>query len=106
MYISNTVPFHRIACISCPTLYTKLLQLKPTDCEIFLLEYDTRFQIYGENFVFYDYTNPLDLPAKMMEKSFDVVVADPPYLSEECLEKTAQTISFLAKEKIILCTGE
>ena len=42
----------------------------------------------------------------MEEKSFDVVVADPPYLSEECLQKTAQTINFLAKEKIILCTGK
>ncbi|CAI8020943.1 EEF1A lysine methyltransferase 1, partial [Geodia barretti] len=89
----------RIACISCPTLYAKLLQLKPADCEIFLLEYDTRFAVYGDSFVFYDYTSPLELPETMEEKSFDVVVADPPYLSEECLQKTAQTINFLAKEK-------
>ncbi|XP_075216053.1 EEF1A lysine methyltransferase 1 isoform X2 [Lycorma delicatula] len=30
---------------------------------------------------------------------------DPPFLSEECLQKTAVTVKFLAKDKIILCTG-
>ena len=33
-------------------------------------------------------------------------MADPPYLTEECLSKTVQTIKYLAKDKIILCTGE
>ncbi|XP_066400904.1 EEF1A lysine methyltransferase 1 isoform X3 [Molothrus aeneus] len=37
--------------------------------------------------------------------SFDVVIADPPYLSEECLQKTAETIKYLTKGKILLCTG-
>ena len=34
--------------------------------------------------------------------AFDVVFADPPFLSEECLTKTAVTIKFMAKGKIIL----
>ena len=35
-----------------------------------------------------------------------MVFADPPFLSDECLTKTAVTVKFMAKEKIILCTGK
>ena len=70
-----------------------------------LLEYDSRFKVYGEQFVFYDYNQPLDLPNSLESHSFDVVFADPPYLSEECLSKVAQTVEYLAKGKVILCTG-
>lgn len=82
------------------------MEIKPSDCETILLEYDRRFEMYGDNFVFYDYIDPLNLPNKLSKRSFDMVIADPPYLSEECLRKTAQTIAFLAKEKILLCTGK
>jgi EEF1A lysine methyltransferase 1 len=37
--------------------------------------------------------------------AFEVVLVDPPYLSDECLTKTAMTIRKLATDKIILCTG-
>lgn len=40
-----------------------------------------------------------------MHKHFDIVIADPPFLSEECLSKTCETIRILSKDKIILCTG-
>ena len=36
---------------------------------------------------------------------FDVVIADPPFLNDDCLTKTAITIKLLAKDKLILCTG-
>ena len=97
---------YRIVCVSCPTLYARLVEMKPADCETVLLEYDRRFEIYGDNFVFYDYSKPLNLPEKLTEHSFDMVVADPPFLSEECLRKTLETVSFLAKGKILLCTGK
>jgi len=37
-----------------------------------------------------------------------VVIADPPFLSEECLEKVSLTIKKIIapKGKIILCTGQ
>jgi hypothetical protein len=35
----------------------------------------------------------------------DVIVADPPFLSEECLTKVAKSIAFLTAKDIILCTG-
>jgi len=96
-------PSGRIACVSCPTLYQKLKQLQP-DCDSKLLEYDTKFKQFGSEFVFYDYNEPLKIPEDF-RNAFDIVVADPPFLSEECLTKTATTIKFMAKEKIILCTG-
>jgi 16S rRNA G966 N2-methylase RsmD len=60
--------------------------------------------MFGSDFVLYDYRSPLDIPRELRE-SFDLVFADPPFLSEECLTKTAVTIKYLAKEKIVLCTG-
>ena len=87
-------------------MYKKLLSIKPEGCEAKIFEYDRRFAVFGEDFIFYDYKKPLDLEAAITEHSFDLVFADPPFLSEECLTKTAKTIKYLAKEKIILCTGK
>lgn len=69
-----------------------------------LLEYDGRFKIFGADFIQYDYKFPLDVP-RSMSSHFDLVIADPPFLSEECLTKTAVTIKFLTKKNIVLCTG-
>ena len=106
MLIILQCSFSRIACLCAPTLYKKLLSIKPEGCEAKIFEYDRRFAVFGEDFIFYDYKKPLDLPASITEHSFDLVFADPPFLSEECLTKTAETIKYLAKEKIILCTGK
>jgi EEF1A lysine methyltransferase 1 len=76
----------------------------PSGCSAVCLEYDTRFQIFGQSFVPYDYNQPLNLPAEL-EGAFDIVVADPPFLSEECLRKTALTVRYLTKKNVILCTG-
>ncbi|XP_021715233.1 EEF1A lysine methyltransferase 1-like [Chenopodium quinoa] len=96
-----------VACISCPTLFIYLKRLYPT-MSVQLLEYDTRFEQYGNDFTFYDYNLPEDLPQKM-KHTYQIIVADPPYLSEECLKKVAQTIPFLAKPEknfLLLLTGE
>ncbi|MQM10212.1 hypothetical protein Taro_043103 [Colocasia esculenta] len=96
-----------VACVACPTLYAYLKKKDPS-MSAQLLEYDRRFERYGGDFVFYDYNQPGDLPSKM-HHAYGVVVADPPYLSKECLEKVAQTISFLARPQesyILLLTGE
>ncbi|KAI5069948.1 hypothetical protein GOP47_0014291 [Adiantum capillus-veneris] len=94
-----------IACISCPSLYVELK--KSFEVEVFLFEYDPRFQRYGNDFTFYDYNFPENLPAEH-HNTFQVVVADPPYLSRECIEKTAQTMKLLAKNgqtHFLLLTG-
>lgn len=95
---------HRIACVSSPTAFKKICEQKSDNLEVFCLEYDQRFKVFGDHFVFYDYNEPLQLPPEF-KNSFDVVLADPPFLSEECLCKTAVTIRYLTKDKIILCTG-
>lgn len=93
----------KIVCISCPTLYRKLKDMScPNGTK--LLEFDTRFSCYGDDYIFYDYKDPLALP-KDWKGTFDVVVVDPPFLSEECLSKAAETVKFLEPKFIVLCTG-
>ncbi|XP_045044050.2 EEF1A lysine methyltransferase 1 isoform X3 [Desmodus rotundus] len=94
----------RIACVSTPSVYQKLRELHK-DLDVCVFEYDRRFAVYGEEFVFYDYNNPLDLPENIAAHSFDIVIVDPPYLSEECLRKTSETVKYLARDKILLCTA-
>lgn len=99
----------RIACLSAPSVYQKLKQgvVDGSDrVSAVVLEYDRRFASYGEDFVFYDYNKPLSLLDSVSPHSFDIVLADPPYLSEECLSKVTQTIKYLSKGKVLLCTGE
>lgn len=90
--------------MSTPSVYQKLRELHK-DLDVCVFEYDRRFAVYGEEFVFYDYNNPLDLPENIAAHSFDIVIVDPPYLSEECLRKTSETVKYLARDKILLCTG-
>ncbi|KAM6955052.1 EEF1A lysine methyltransferase 1 [Lycodopsis pacificus] len=97
----------RVACVSSPSVYQKLKQgavVGSDRVSAVVLEFDRRFSAYGDDFVFYDYNEPLRLDG-VAPKSFDVVLADPPYLSEECLSKVAQTAKHLSKGKVLLCTG-
>ena len=56
-----------------------------------LLEFDERYSCRGD-FSFYDYNEPQRVP-EALHGAFDVVVADPPYLAEECLVKTAEYVA-------------
>ena len=103
-----------VACVSCPTLFRTLKArvLRPprqrppvltcvAACShsqddfpavaCHLLEYDERYSCRGD-FSFYDYNEPLRVP-EALHGAFDVVVADPPYLAEECLVKTAECVA-------------
>lgn len=97
-------PTGTIACLSCPTLYTKLRAMGCTN-PAKVLEFDKRFAIHGDDFVYFDYKDPLAVQEVLAKGSVDVVIADPPFLSEECLRKTMQTIEYLARGPVILCTG-
>ena len=80
-----------------------------------LLEYDKRFAaVAGKDFVYYDYKSPISFgqihsnnSEVCLRESYDVVIADPPFLSEECTTKTAVTVKYLAMPdaKLIYCTG-
>lgn len=100
----NSTPTNgKIALISCPTIYSKL----KADCgdrQVTLFEYDDRFKMFGTDFIQYDYNLPLNVPKDMIHE-FDLVIADPPFLSDECLTKIGVTIKLLGKKNIVLCTG-
>jgi|TARA_R110002003_G_scaffold115_2_gene9950 methylase of polypeptide subunit release factors len=49
------------------------------------LEYDERFAVFKE-FVRYDFEKAIQLPAEM-KGSFDRIICDPPFLSEDCQTK-------------------
>ncbi|MCD7448273.1 hypothetical protein HAX54_040386 [Datura stramonium] len=105
--LCRTIDSPAVACIACPTLYAYLKKIDP-NAPAQLLEYDKRFEQYGSEFTFYDYNLPEDLPSSL-KHSYPIIVADPPYLSQECLEKVTQTISFLMRPGqayLLLLTGE
>ncbi|XP_020588873.1 protein-lysine N-methyltransferase n6amt2 [Phalaenopsis equestris] len=96
-----------VACIACPTIYAYLKKIDP-NISVQLLEYDRRFEQYGSDYIFYDYNLPEELPLEL-GRAYKIIVADPPYLSKECLEKVVQTISYLAQREeyyLLLLTGE
>ncbi|WZZ49464.1 hypothetical protein YC2023_049571 [Brassica napus] len=81
---------------------------KDPSLQVQLLEYDMRFERYGSEFTYYDYNEPEDLPLDL-KHCFNIIVADPPYLSKECLERVTQTVSFMASpvdSLLLLLTAE
>jgi hypothetical protein len=52
---------------------------------VVLLEHDNRFAVFPE-FVYYDFAQPLKLPAEL-KGACDRIIVDPPFLSEECQTK-------------------
>jgi hypothetical protein len=84
--------------------------MAPVTEKIYLFEYDSRFARLApaaSHFVNYDFNAPLRIPSSLRGK-VDRVLADPPFLSDECLTRTAMTVrALLAKErgKTMVCTG-
>lgn len=87
-----------------------LQKLNPPTERIYLFEYDTRFERLvpsSDLFVAYDYNTPLKFPPELRGK-IDCVLADPPFLSDECLTRTAMTVRALLKKassRTMVCTG-
>eukprot|EP01132_Coremiostelium_polycephalum_P001108 gene1108-1409_t len=99
-----------IICLSTPSifkvLHKKLDTSESREKQIYLFEYDQRFSVYGEDFCFYDYKHPLEFPKQLIGIA-DYICLDPPFLSEECLEKVVKTIDSLRNKntKLLLLTG-
>jgi 16S rRNA G966 N2-methylase RsmD len=73
-----------------------------------IFEYDNRFKKFESDFVHYDYNlGDSEDYLKEFTGSFDVVILDPPFLSEECLTKSFKIVSRIKKENslVILNTG-
>ncbi|KAL4002033.1 putative N6-adenine methyltransferase family protein [Acanthocheilonema viteae] len=101
----------KIACISCPTLLEYLLKndrIRYEHVVVTLFEYDQRFKNkFSKEFVPYDYRKPLAIP-ELYHNAFDLIVIDPPFLSDECFINVAQTVRLLSRDsatKLLICTG-
>ncbi|KAL2918325.1 Protein-lysine N-methyltransferase efm5 [Polyrhizophydium stewartii] len=114
--LRHTPPGGRVGCVSSPSAYVTLKRTSPASLlegrELFVFEFDRRFDVYGNEFVFYDYSSPTDLDEqegrRPLRATFDFLIIDPPFLSDECWTKTAQTARWLGKPdcKFLVCTGQ
>ncbi|KHE78635.1 hypothetical protein GE21DRAFT_1222821 [Neurospora crassa] len=117
--LAGATPTTSIAVVSAPSVFVQLKNLLNSDAykdkpkpKLTLLEHDNRFAVFADEFVFYDFTQPLKLPSHL-KGAFDRVIVDPPFLSEDCQTKAALTVRWMLKSeekgekpKIIACTGE
>ncbi|KAL7619951.1 Protein-lysine N-methyltransferase efm5 [Parahypoxylon ruwenzoriense] len=112
-----------VAVVSTPSVFIALNNLlnaadeeSPRPKKMYLLEHDRRFAVFPE-FVFYDFQQPVKLPAEL-KGSVDRIICDPPFLSEDCQTKTALTVRWMSRPataaaprsgphpRLIVCTGE
>ncbi|EKE38312.1 hypothetical protein ENUP19_0078G0013 [Entamoeba nuttalli] len=106
----NSIENCKVACVSTPSIYRAYIRNKEKvpNAEFVLFEYDTRFQVFGINFSFYDYKKPTMLKEEYHHQ-FDLIIVDPPFLSDECDEKVSHTVEFLGKPKnyqLVFLTGK
>jgi hypothetical protein len=106
----------RIGLLAAPTAFVKLREIAQKDQgsagleNVFLFEVDRRFRVFGSQFIEYDYTKPLRLPAQLAH-SFPRLLLDPPFLNEDCHMKFAITARWLQPsdghpQRLMVCTGE
>lgn len=114
-----------VALLSCPSLYSTLKAIHDNGelstlyprrlsliclLPVHLFEYDRRFAAYGEDFVHYDYKFGLESNYLAEHRGrYDLIISDPPFLSQECVENMAAIIQRLQKPspdtRIVFCSG-
>ncbi|XP_050078420.1 protein-lysine N-methyltransferase CG9154 [Anopheles maculipalpis] len=101
----STSDTFQVALLSAPSAFKHVVN---ENQQAMLFEFDERFASYGDNFQQYDYNRAYD--AGYMDAfadKFDLIIADPPFLSEECIEKIGAIVKKISKQnaKIVLCSG-
>lgn len=102
----------KVALLSCPSIYRSVKDaLRDTNTVVRLFEFDTRFSMFGEDFVHYDYRDVVQNELtfiRSFERSFDIIFADPPYISEECIGNMADIVRKIMKKDadLIVCSGK
>ena len=88
-----------IALLCAPSLYRAYLRNKDEleNLNFALFEYDKRFSIFGEGFNFYDLNKPLEIDSKH-HKKYDIIIADPPFLNKETVQKVAESMKLISNE--------
>ncbi|CAH6720781.1 protein-lysine N-methyltransferase Efm5p [[Candida] jaroonii] len=92
-----------IVIASAPAVYAAILNFPEEDLptkHIYLLEFDNRFKVLGKDHFFqYDYNFPDQIPEELRNKCHRLLI-DPPFLEEECQNKSAQAArNLLVKDK-------
>ncbi|KAF9042156.1 putative N6-adenine methyltransferase-domain-containing protein [Panaeolus papilionaceus] len=89
-------PSTKIAFMCCPTAFVGFQHFHNHPNAV-LMEYDERFSVLSPTqFVRYDLNEPDVFPESLRE-SFDIVVADPPYLNEKTNVKLKKTVDQIIK---------
>ncbi|KAF3907118.1 hypothetical protein ABW21_db0203936 [Orbilia brochopaga] len=78
----------KIALVSAPSVFVKLKNLMTGVDDLCVRVHSikfalVRFAIFGDEFTFYDFNEPVKLPAGC-KGAFDRILVDPPFLSEDC----------------------
>lgn len=109
---STEVENVKIALLSCPSIYKSVKKsVQYSNATVRLFEFDIRFSVFGEDFVHYDYrdvTKNEETLFGTFEKYFDIIFADPPFLSAECIEHMAVIIKRIMKidADLVMCSGK
>lgn len=106
---SISTPNVKIALLCCPSLYKSVRNVHANGV-VHIFEFDQRFAAYGDDYIHYDYkqmTKDADYMAKFIDY-FDIIIADPPFLAEECIAAVAALINRIRKpdSSVILCSGD
>ena len=89
-------PSTRIAFICCPTAFVAFQHSNPLPGAR-LLEVDQRFGILAPSqYIVYDIHHPERVPEQLIN-SFDIIVADPPFLNLDTNEKLVKTVNKIIK---------
>lgn len=93
----------KCAMLSTPSIYFSIPVESRNNC--YLFDYDKGLS-KDERFVFYDFNDPETIPEDLLG-SFDLLVVDPPFITEEVWRKYAKSAHLLLKPetgKVILTT--
>lgn len=101
-----------IALLSCPSLYDRIRAANPAGT-VSLFEFDARFAAYGRDFVHFDYKRGSAADVEYLQPhhgQYDVIIVDPPFLAEECIERMSHIVRRLRRDehssKVVLCSGQ
>lgn len=90
----------QIAIISAPSVMHALKEIAPEKENVVLLEYDRRFdESYPGKFHYYDFNHPAEI-SDALHQRFDVILADPPYLTEDTIDAFYSTIKLMCKGRL------
>lgn len=99
----------KVALISCPSLYKSIRKIHSNGV-VRLFEFDQRFAIFAGDYIHYDYKSIVTNVNYMEEFTnyFDIIIADPPFLSDECIHAVSMLINRIRKNdsSILLCSGD